>query len=167
MIVVHAHQVLIHLPNLVRALAEMRRVCRPGGFVACRDGDWQTFTIFPESESLKKYREIHGNVVRASGAEPNAGRHLRYWALQAGFSVDRIAFSASPVVFTGPEKVRWWSRMQAERYSKGTFKEQVVSRGMATAEEVAAFGPAWLEWVSSLGPFTMSHAGRLSVGKIN
>src|SRR4051812_18442352 len=37
--VVHAHQVLQHVADPVRALEEMRRVCRPGGVVAARDSD--------------------------------------------------------------------------------------------------------------------------------
>src|SRR6185436_15270930 len=37
--VVHAHQLLQHLSDPVRALAEMRRVLRQDGLLAARDGD--------------------------------------------------------------------------------------------------------------------------------
>src|SRR6476469_11120953 len=45
--VVHAHQVLQHLSDPVRALAEMRRVCAPGGVVAARDADYAAMTWYP------------------------------------------------------------------------------------------------------------------------
>lgn len=37
---VFAHAVLMHLREPVKALAEMRRVLRPGGIAGIRDGDW-------------------------------------------------------------------------------------------------------------------------------
>lgn len=50
--VVHAHQVLQHLADPVGALREMRRVCRAGGVVAVRDGDYAGFTWWPRLPEL-------------------------------------------------------------------------------------------------------------------
>jgi 2-polyprenyl-3-methyl-5-hydroxy-6-metoxy-1,4-benzoquinol methylase len=41
--VVHAHQVLQHLPDPTGALRAMKSACKPGGIVAARDSDYGGF----------------------------------------------------------------------------------------------------------------------------
>src|SRR5674476_1594575 len=50
--VVHAHQVLQHLTDPVAALREIRRVTRPGGVVALREGDYGAMTWYPPSAGI-------------------------------------------------------------------------------------------------------------------
>jgi SAM-dependent methyltransferase len=82
--VVHAHQVLQHVPDPVEALRSMRRVCAPGGVVAARDADYAAMTWYPRVPELDRWLELYRRIARANGGEPDAGRRLLGWAQVAG-----------------------------------------------------------------------------------
>ncbi|WP_405984330.1 methyltransferase domain-containing protein [Streptomyces sp. NBC_00872] len=144
--IVHAHQVLQHVGDPVRALSEMRRVCRPGGVVAARDADYGAFTWFPAVPGLDGWQELYREVARANGGEPDAGRRLLSWARRAGFADSGITATATNWCFTSPEERAWWSGLWADRTTASRYGELAVGGGHATRARLAEIAGAWREW---------------------
>lgn len=146
--ITHAHQVLQHIADPVLALKEMRRVTKPGGIVASRESDWQTFAWYPENEGMKEWSELYQRVARANGGEPNGGRRIKAWAHQAGYDPARITCSAGTWLFHTPEERAWWGGLWAERIVKSDFAKGAAKQG-ATEEDLNRLSQSWKEWITS------------------
>lgn len=144
--VVHAHQVLQHLSDPVAGLAEMRRVCRPGGLVACRDGDYGAMFWYPGSVTLTEWQTLYREVARSAGGEPDAGRHLGAWAHAAGFADVQVA--ASMWCFATEEERRWWGGLWAERLTRSRFAEQAVGEHLASTSDLDRLAEGWRAWMA-------------------
>ncbi len=154
--VVHAHQVLQHVSDPVQALREMLRVCKPGGFVAVRDADYATMTWYPQEPGLDAWLGLYQRTARANGGEPDAGRRLKSWAYEAGFT--DITASADTWCYTTDDERAWWSGLWADRTLAAEYAERVVQGGHATAEELQRIAAAWRHWGAEQdGWFAMLH----------
>lgn len=145
--VVHAHQVLQHLTDPVRALTEWRRVCRPGGLVAARDGDYAGFTWFPEVPELDEWLALYRTAARTNGGEPDAGRRLLSWARAAGFA--EVTATASVWCFASPEDRDWWGGMWAERIVDSALAHQLMETGAATGRDLRRIADGWRAWAAA------------------
>ena len=144
--VVHAHQVLQHLADPVGALAEMRRVTRPGGIVAVRDAVYSAMTWFPESSGMEQWRSVYMATARANGGEPDAGSRLLSWAREAGFA--DVTASASTWCYATPADRAWQSETWAQRCLV-SFGPQAVELGLASSADLETMAEAWRQWGSS------------------
>ncbi|RSN87965.1 SAM-dependent methyltransferase [Streptomyces sp. WAC 05379] len=142
--VVHAHQVLQHVGDPVGALREMARVTRPGGLIAVRDSDYGAMSWYPPSRGMDDWLELYRRVARANGGEPDAGRRLKSWALQAG--ITDVTATSSTWTFSTEEERAWWSGLWADRTLASAYAERATEGGHATAEELRAVSEAWREW---------------------
>ncbi len=145
--VVHAHQVLQHVGDPLAALAEMRRVCRPGGVVAVRDSDYPGMRYFPDDSELERALLAYGAVTRVNGASWDAGRRLLSWANRSEFT--EVLPSASTWCYATPEHREWWGDLWADRFTESALADQLVTYGIASAEDLVSFSAAWRRWASS------------------
>jgi SAM-dependent methyltransferase len=144
--VAHAHQVLQHVTDPVRALREMARVTRPGGVVAVRDSDYAAFAWYPRLPALDRWLTLYRDAARANGGEPDAGRHLLAWAHAAG--LHDVTATSSTWCFATPETRAWWGGMWADRVTGSALAEQLVREGRATSEDLREIADAWLAWAA-------------------
>ncbi len=137
--IVHAHQTLQHVARPVEVLREMKRVA--SGFVAARDVDYAGIIWYPDVPGLARWRELYDAVHRSNGGEPDAGRRMKAWALEAGFA--EVTATASIWNFSSDDDRAWWGGLWAERVLQSTFAADAVDNGFATREELEFISRSW------------------------
>ncbi|MEU0571873.1 methyltransferase domain-containing protein [Nonomuraea sp. NPDC005983] len=144
--VVHAHQVLQHVGDPVRALREMRRVTKPGGLVAVRDSDYAAFAWYPRLPALDEWMALYQKVARGNGGEPDAGRRLLSWARAAGF--EDVTATSSTWCFATADDRAWWGGMWADRVLHSAMARQALATGAATQDDLRRVADGWREWAA-------------------
>src|SRR5882672_9067455 len=81
---VYTRMLLQYLPEQDKAVAEMVRVCRPGGVVLMQDLDGQLMWHYPEEPLMQHTIDRVIKALAQTGFDPFVGRKLFWLARNAG-----------------------------------------------------------------------------------
>lgn len=90
---VFSHAVFEHLSDPAAAIAEFRRVLKPGGVIGLRAGDLGGLLIDADSEGPAQAFAAYLAQQKQGAKDPNVGRKLARLMRQAGFSVEVMTAS--------------------------------------------------------------------------
>lgn len=147
--VVFSSQLFPHLPTRemkVRAIREMRRVCKEGGVVATRDAAELHF--FPKIYGLDT--KWAGNMKRAIKSSPSAeeesfagGEMLSIYREVGGFK--EVQVGAGTTVYSGAKARRWFVETSLKRLEDEEYRGSWMRVGI-TAEEIEETRKAFRRW---------------------
>lgn len=112
---VTCHFLLLWVPNAAQALAEMRRVARPGGAViAFAEPDYGARIDYPPA--LEPLGKLQAEALRRQGAEPNMGRRISELFHAAGLtSIETGVLGGQWQGAPSPEQLdSEWETLQAD-----------------------------------------------------
>lgn len=150
------HAVLDHLHDPLAALAELRRVVRPGGVVGIRSTDADGLLFAPPNATLSLYGELQEQAVQRNGGNLRLGKSLRGLLNRAGFV--NVEASASYDTFGNPDAIRMMGNYLASSiletdWADGETREKISEAAKEWAEKPDAFAAqCWCEavgWVKS------------------
>jgi SAM-dependent methyltransferase len=109
--------VLEHLTEPLRALAELKRVLRPGGTITVIEGDHGSAYFHPDSELARKAIQCLVDLQKRDGGDALIGRRLYPLLARAGFSEVRVSPRA---VYADPSRPG-----MVEGFTRNTFAAMV------------------------------------------
>lgn len=103
--VVHAHMTLLHIPEPVAVIKQMRALLKPGGFIAI--SDQTTIVTYPLKLGLDSIHDGWRAVSAARGAHPGGGACNHTWIHEGGFPWEKIQFGVSAHEIPYENKATW------------------------------------------------------------
>ncbi len=161
--VAHCHNVLMHVPDTAAVLAEVKRVLKPGGIIACREMISGSSFTHPDFGVIRRAWDMFEDLVAADDGHPQMGKDLKGHILDAGFT--NVKMSASFDIYSTPEDVAFIYRLAHMWFLSPEITEAAIKYGAATEELCDAIGAAYDRWKDHPGALCGLAFGEAVAGK--
>jgi ubiquinone/menaquinone biosynthesis C-methylase UbiE len=126
---VHARTLLVNLPAPAEVAAEMTRLARPGGWVACMEPDTEHALCYPPHPAFDRLHDIFTVAFRRNGGDPWIGRRVPELLRRAG--LEQVEVEARVQMYPHGN-----SRRTIRLDLVQSMRPQVLEMGLATATEL-------------------------------
>ncbi len=147
--VAHCHAVLMHVGDTEAALAEVRRVLKPGGIISAREFIVGSSFLEPGADETQPAWDTFANLLAANGGHPNMGRELKNAFLDAGFC--DIVATASFDYFSSAPDVAFLHAFIMDWFYKPEVIGAATKFGLATQEQFDEWKQGLEEWKNHPG----------------
>jgi ubiquinone/menaquinone biosynthesis C-methylase UbiE len=148
---VFSHALLEHLPRPMDGLAQMRRVLKPGGWIALRVPDWGANIQYPEGQANARFAVLFEQQFRHGGSDPYRGRQVGEMLYALGFEDVRI--TASFTNYGTPEDIAGVLQIILEHFLGGERASMMLENGWTTQAELERLRADLTEWANTPGAF--------------
>ncbi len=147
--VAHGHDVLMYVPDTAGALAEVKRVLKPGGIISCREIICESSFMQPDYNVMKGSWDMYEELLKDDGGHPQIGKELKARLGEAGFVNARITGSVD--IYSTPGEIEFIYRLSQKWFMTPEVVEGAIKYGATSRELADRTARAYDEWKDDPG----------------